>query len=181
LYSTVTGTESQSQHQPVNQGLMRVPRGPSEVPQSLRSGVRVIEITTNPAVNYSSSLIYVVCLELKLVMSELLQQLKSFTRFSSHRPRGRYHSPGQAKVCQRNHSKPPSQLRNTDTCRTSTTLPQHKCACAIQNMPTTSRLRIHGQASSSTTTKSTIAACCVALWLHMLPLACAVAPSAAVA
>jgi hypothetical protein len=34
--------------------LMRVPRGPSNVPQSLRSGMQAIEITTKPAVNSST-------------------------------------------------------------------------------------------------------------------------------
>jgi hypothetical protein len=34
--------------------LMRVPRGPRNVPQSLRSGMQAIEITTKPAVNSST-------------------------------------------------------------------------------------------------------------------------------
>jgi hypothetical protein len=34
---------------------MRVPRGPTCIPQFLRSGVRAIEITTNPAINFSST------------------------------------------------------------------------------------------------------------------------------
>ena len=40
---------------------MRVPRGPSNVPQSLRSGVQAIEITFKPAKFYLSQYVYVLC------------------------------------------------------------------------------------------------------------------------
>ena len=38
---------------------MRVPRGPSSVPQFLRSGVRAIEITTKPAVILLCEMYYI--------------------------------------------------------------------------------------------------------------------------
>ena len=53
-YSTVIVGDSKPQRQLASHRLMRVPRGPSNVPESLRSGVRAIEITTKPAVNSSS-------------------------------------------------------------------------------------------------------------------------------
>jgi hypothetical protein len=57
-YSTViVGGDPKPRRKPASHGLMRVPRGPSNVPQSLRSSVGVIEITRKPAIN--SSNIYV--------------------------------------------------------------------------------------------------------------------------
>ena len=40
-YNAVVGDRVPASHQPASQGLMRAPRGPTCVPQSLRSGVRV--------------------------------------------------------------------------------------------------------------------------------------------
>jgi hypothetical protein len=40
---------------PASHMLMRVPRGPSNATQSLRSGVRAIQVTTKPSVNTSCS------------------------------------------------------------------------------------------------------------------------------
>jgi hypothetical protein len=47
--TVIVGGDPKPRRKPASHGLMRVPRGPSNVPQSLTSGVQAIEITFKPA------------------------------------------------------------------------------------------------------------------------------------